>query len=113
MKIKLSLNGVVTSKRALHIPKIRKWKLVWERVELGTKVDPFTFSKTFDALDTWTVKLTDDITITLDNMIMLKYGSIPLYTWAVPTFGTKEIAWKGEVYKGVHVDISAHIDVLD
>lgn len=35
----ITLKGTLTSKRAMHVPVFRRWKLVWERRELGTAVD--------------------------------------------------------------------------
>lgn len=127
----IHLKGTLTSKRAMHVPVIRRWRLVWERREFGTRVDRIdrTFPLRFDAWENIPeggveIKLGSGFSVLVKRVLSqgqgdgLLLGVSVLYegtmlpgtyrTFVIPDFnGTKLLAWHTEVWKGVKVDVEA------
>lgn len=127
----IHLKGTLTSKRAAHVPVIRRWKIVWERREFGTQVDRIDrrFPLRFDAWENIPeggveVKLGSGFSVLVKRLLSkgqgdgLMLGVSVLYqgsmlpgtyrAFTIPDFdGTKLLAWHTEVWKGVKVDVEA------
>lgn len=127
----IHLKGTLTSKRAMHVPVIRRWKLVWERREFGTQVDRIdrVFPLRFDAWENIPeggveVKLGSGFSVLVKRVLSggqgdgLMLGVSVLYqgsmlpgtyrAFVIPTPENKKLlAWHTEVWKGVKVDVEA------
>ena len=124
----LTLTGSLTSKRAMHVPVFRHWKLVRERREFGTQVDKITLDYPLKALS-WDdlpkekeIKLTNDFKVILTkrepeevNFVVLFQG-IPVpgtdKTIALPKMEYPKgrlLAWHTTLWKGVQVDLEGSI----
>lgn len=127
----IHVKGTVTSKMAAHVPVIRKWKIVLERREFGTKVDRIdrVFPLKFTAWENMPeggveVKINSDFSILVKRVISQGQGDGLLLgvsvkyrgnvmpgtykTFVIPKVEeSKFLAWHSEIYKGVTVDVEA------
>ena len=126
----INLKGIVTSKRAAHVPVIRRWKLVWERREFGTQIDkidldiPIRFE---GSLSDMIIPLSLDVKI-IDGLILrlrrqFEKADIWIEWQKIEVPGTRRIivipsidlptglilAWHPEPWKGVKIDIEGSI----
>lgn len=128
----LNVKGTLTSKRAAHVPVIRRWKLVWERREFGTQVDKLDktirlpFGAWADIPDNGAnVKVTSDLRVVVKRLPAGSQGDHPVEAFAtwqgqiIPgtrrTFNLPEveavkvIAWHTDLWKGVKLDLESTI----
>lgn len=129
----IKLKGTLNSKFAAHVPVIRRWKLVWERREFGSRVDQIDQSVPLQFTD-WNilpvggkkVKIVGDWEVQVkrivggtENLIALSlfwngievpgtYKAIPLpdLSQVVPS---NAFDWKADVWKGVSLDLKASL----
>lgn len=118
----LNIKGTLTSKRAMHVPVIRRWRLVWERREFGTKVD--RINKTipvkidigrgndlghgFSIHFNMATPNSHKATIEVRYMGMQVPGTRQVFD--IPMLSQKRhFAWNTHLYKGVKVDVEAVI----
>jgi len=126
---KIKIKGDLYSKFAMHVPVIRRWRLVWERREFGTRLDRIdeTIPLPFDA---WamipeggvTVDLPAGFKIVVERVvgsatehklgIGVYHGDLLIpgtyNVVAIPTLsGSKILGWKTELWKGVRLDVEA------
>ena len=127
----LTLTGTLTSKRTVHVPVIRHWKLLWERMEFGTQVDKVTLDYPLKAIS-WdelptdkVIKLTNDFKVILTkrgpeevNLVVLFQG-FPVpgtdKTVALPKLEYPRgriLAWHTAPWKGVYVDLEGAIAII-
>lgn len=134
MILDLHLQGKLTSKRAAHVPVIRKWKLVWERREFGTQVDKIDYTFPLDFTDSLkageqeviAIKMTDKLEVRVKVNLndfppqyvefRLFYDGIYIpfsYTKKLPKSDAGNsptiIAIHNEIYKGVRLDVEGTI----
>ncbi|MEQ1761603.1 MAG: hypothetical protein ABL984_00525 [Pyrinomonadaceae bacterium] len=123
----LKLTGTITSKRAFHVPVFRRWRLVFERREFGTKIDridaefPLYFHTGFDIPDGGVeVKLPAGFSILIKRMsssnveplvrasVLFEGYTLPGwgYTFTIPDFDDLHVLdWRSKIYKGVELDL--------
>ena len=129
----IKLNGTLNSKFAAHVPVIRRWKLVWERREFGSRVDrldqtfPLQFTD-WNALPVGGVKikLVGDWEVQVKRVVggqenglfvalalywngvevpgTYKTIPLPLFSQVMPQ---TSFDWKVDVWKGVSLDVKA------
>ena len=133
MRLKIDIR--ITSKMAAHVPVIRKWRLVWERREFGTRVDNETvyldfptvngltapLEAKYQAGDIETIGVIEPVISGTGTMIAFRYrlklmakykglGPFNLLETETPlTSGTIHVMTEQEVYKGVKVNVTAEV----
>lgn len=124
----IHLKGTLTSKMAVRVPVIRRWRLVWEERDRIDRIDR-RFPLRFDAWENIPeggveVKLGSGLSVLVKRVLSggqgdgLMIGVSVLYqgsmlpgtykAFAIPDFDKiKLLAWHTEVWKGVKVDVEA------
>ena len=130
----LKLNGTLTSKFAAHVPVIRRWKLVWERREFGTRIDRLDHS--FPLFPSWEslpvggieIKLVGDWAVRVKRVVGGAENGLFIAVFAVwngvEVPGTYQALslphpevvgsvrlfdWKTDLWRGVKLDLGAKI----
>ena len=116
------IRGTLTSKRAAHVPVIRRWKLVWERREFGTQVDHFEQDIPLPAItEEARVPINKDIVAVFRARtngtqamvtVQLEYQgvAVSLPKQFTVNVATKEpLTWYSELYKGVKIQASVEV----
>lgn len=129
----IQLKGALYSKFAAHVPVIRRWKLVWERREFGSRIDrldqSFPLFPSWESLPTggteiklvgdWSVRVKRIVGETNGDFIALQvlwngvevpgtYQALPLPNPSV--IGSRKLFnWKTDVWKGVRLDVEASL----
>lgn len=130
----LSLKGTLTSKFALHVPVVRRWRLVWERREFGTRIDDldrdiFLFDEwdripeggiVFKVAGDWSIRVKrvlggEDMGLMVAVSALWNGIEVP-GTYKVFPLPLKDLIghkklfdWKTEVWKGVKLDVDAAV----
>lgn len=123
----LDLKGQLTSKFSTDVPVIRKWKLVWERRDFGTRIDkidktvPLRFAS-YDEIPEigFTQKVDGHFSVLMKKakgsrsvVTAIMYDGVEIpgthKTHALPepgsNFSNKILAWHTPLWKGVQLDL--------
>lgn len=123
----LNLNGTLQSKFAAHVPVFRRWKLIWERREFGTRVDTlFHHQVAFPTYETlppggvrlpivgeWAVNISKEGTEgepVIGVVFLWNNMTVPGTAQRVklpPTGSVKVLKFQTDLWKGVKLDILA------
>jgi hypothetical protein len=122
--------GSVQSKIAFHVPVIRRWRLVWERREFGTRTDYINETYPLDISDVTgipdsglNIRLWKEVVLVISRMrnqaqgdpirvgVSLTYAGFPIpgtmQIITLPAPGELKFFALKEAYKGVEVDVTA------
>lgn len=130
--ITLAVKGQLTSKRAAHVPVIRRWKLIWERREFGTQVDQIDLAQPIPYSDLaqlppggLVVKLPADFMLHINSdpdssepgsyVLVVAHKYVPVilgtYKFTVPTSGKVVLLdVNTQLYKGVKAEFELSLN---
>jgi len=129
----LALNGTLTSKLAAHVPVVRRWRIVWERRELGTRIYridreiPLRFAdwnglpsggQEIPIVGDWSLRIKrvlggGDADRLIALQILWNGAEVPGTYQTVPIPGRdvlgpdRRFHWRTELWRGVALDVAA------
>ena len=116
------IKGTLTTKRAAHVPVIRRWKLVFERREFGTQVENFEQDIVLAPINEGTrIPINRDIVAVFRARtngtkamvtVQLEYQGVPVSLpkqFEVNIATTQPLTWYSELYKGVKIQASVEV----